>query len=188
MSSATPEERLERGSVPVARLKGLEREPPPLPAPLTPLLGRDVEVAAVCALLSKEHPRLVTLTGPGGVGKTRLAMQTAEEAGDEFSDGVAFIALAPVRDPEAVVLAISEQLGVRGAGDRPLVERLQSYLRDKHFLLVLDNFEQVLSAAPMVAELLTGCRSLKVLVTSRARLGVSGEHVFPVPPLSVPMR
>jgi predicted ATPase/DNA-binding CsgD family transcriptional regulator len=188
MSSATPEERLDRRSVSLARLQGWEREPAPLPAPLTPLLCRDAEVAAICSLLRREHPRLVTLTGPGGVGKTRLAIQAAEEISDEFGDGVAFVALAPLRDLEAVVLAIAEQLAVRGTGDYSVMERLRAYLQVKHCLLVLDNFEQVLSAAPMVAELLTRCRRLRILVTSRARLGVSGEHVFPVPPLGVPDR
>src|SRR5262249_56782837 len=113
-------------------------------APLRPLLGRDAEVAAVCALLRREHPRLLTLTGPGGVGKTRLALRVAEEVVDDFGDGVVYVPLAPVRSAEAVISMIGGQFGVREAGDRPLVDRLRAFLRDQALLLVLDNFEHVM--------------------------------------------
>ncbi|MEA2530219.1 MAG: hypothetical protein QOG89_1863 [Thermomicrobiales bacterium] len=188
MATSTPDERLDPGPVPVTALRWRERDPVQLPAALTPLLGREAEVAAVRDLLRREHPRLLTLTGPGGVGKTRLALRAAEELVDDFGDGVVFVALAPVRTAEAVVSAIAEQLGVREAGDRPLIDRLRTYLQGQALLLVLDNFEHVMSATPAVVDLLTGCRGLKILVTSRTRLRISGEHIFPVPPLEVPDR
>src|SRR4051812_36157411 len=139
MTTAIPDDRPDRGPVPVAPLPWRARQPASLPVPLTPLLGRDGEVAAVCALLHGDYPRLVTLTGPGGVGKTRLALHVAETEINNFSDGVIFVALAFVRSPEAVVPAIAEQLGVRGTGDGPLADRLRAFLQDKTLLLVLDN-------------------------------------------------
>jgi predicted ATPase/DNA-binding CsgD family transcriptional regulator len=188
MSNAIPNGRRERAPVPVTALRWREREPTPLPAPLTPLLGRDGEVAAVYDLLRAEHPRLLTLTGPGGVGKTRLALQVAEELAGDFADGVVFAALAPLREPDAVISTIAGQLGVREAGDRPLIEQVRATLQRQELLLVLDNFEHLLSATAAVAELLTGCPLLKVLVTSRTRLRISGEQSFPVSPLRVPER
>jgi len=157
-----------------------------LPAPLTSCVGRQREVAAVCGLLGGTDVRLLTLTGPGGVGKTRLALVAATEAGPGFADGVAFVALAAIRDPALVSSAIARSLGVRAAPDRPLVDALKAHLYPLELLLILDNFEQVLEAAPLVVDLLVACPQLTVVVTSRVYLRVSGERAFVVPPLALP--
>jgi predicted ATPase/DNA-binding CsgD family transcriptional regulator len=161
---------------------------PGLPIQRSALIGRVRELAEVERLLLRDDVGLVTLTGPGGGGKTRLALAAATGIVDQFADGASFVALAPIADADLVVNAICETLGVRESGGRPLIVRLTEYLRDREHLLVLDNFEQVLSAAPRVVELLAACPRLKVLVTSRALLHVSGEYDLPVPPLSVPER
>ena len=157
-----------------------------LPAQLTPLIGRKQEVAAVCALLRRPEVRLVTLVGTGGVGKTRLGLQVGTDLLDEFADGVCFVQLAPLSDPDLVVPTIAQALGIQEAGERPLLDLLQAYVRDKQLLLLLDNFEQIAAAAPGLSELLSGCPQLKMLVTSRAVLHIRGEHEFPVPPLELP--
>lgn len=158
-----------------------------LSLPRSPLIGRDHEVATVQQLLLQDQVGLLTLTGPGGIGKTRLAMQVAANLLDHFVDGVYFVSLAPISEPNLVGAAIAQTLGVRETAGRSLQESLRAYLRDRQLLLVLDNFEQILAAAPLVSALLTACRRLKTLVTSRAPLHLYGEQEFPVPPLALPI-
>ncbi len=167
-------------------LKSLSHHPHNLPVQPTPFLGREQEVASVCALLRRPEVRLVTLTGPGGIGKTRLALQVAAELADQFADGVFLVALTPVSDPEQVVPTITQTLGISEAGGQPPLVLLKTALKDKHLLLLLDNFEQVVDAAVVVAELLAACPKLKVLVTSRVVLHVQAERELAVLPLSVP--
>lgn len=157
-----------------------------LPAPLTPLVGREREIAAVCTLLRHPEIRLVTLIGTGGIGKTRLAVHVATEVLADFPDGVFFVSLAPLSDPTLVLSTIAQVLDVKESGARPLPDLLTADLREKHLLLCLDNFEHLLPAAPQLTDLLSACPHLTVLVTSRAVLHVQGEHLFPVPPLAVP--
>jgi predicted ATPase/DNA-binding CsgD family transcriptional regulator len=171
---------------PMAKSVKARRSFPNLPVPLTALIGREQEQTALCRLLGQPQVRLVTLTGTGGVGKTRLALQAAVELREDFANGVCFVPLAPVRDPEGVLATIAQSLGLWEATDLPLEEQVQGYLQEKHLLLLLDNFEQVIAAAPHLARLLTSCPLLRLLVTSRATLHLSGEREFAVAPLRVP--
>ncbi len=157
-----------------------------VPIPLTPLIGREREVAAVGDLLKRPEVRLVTLLGPGGVGKTHLGLQIASDLLDDFIDGVCFVPLASIRDPDLVVPAMAQELGLKEAEDEALLDLLKVYLRHRHLLLMLDNFEQVVPAAPRLSELLAACPRLTVLATSRAVLHIRGEREFPVSPLALP--
>jgi predicted ATPase len=164
-------------------LMSLDASPNNLPVQSTSFIGRTKEVAEVKQLLSEG--RLVTLTGPGGTGKTRLALQVASETLDRFHS-VFLVPLSPITDPGLVASTIAQTLGVQEAAGRSIVDSLKEYLQTKSLLLVLDNFEQVISAAPLVSELLAVCPELKILVTSREGLRVSGEGEYPVPPLALP--
>jgi len=157
----------------------------PLPSPLSSFVGREAEVARVVALLRDPAVRLLTLTGPGGVGKTRLALRAAEEVAADFANGAAFVPLASVSDAGLVLPAVARALGVRPAGGRPLAQQLGAVLAARR-LVLLDNLEQVLDAAPLLAKLLAACPGLSLLATSREPLHLSGEHEFPVPPLRLP--
>jgi len=161
---------------------------PGLSAPLTPLVGREREVAAVTDLLRRDDVRLLTLAGPPGVGKTRLALAAVEAARDAFPDGVAFVPLDDVRAPGLVAATLARALGVDQdeGGAAPLPGAVAGHLRDKRLLLLLDNFEQVAAAAPLVVDLCAACPGVVALVTSRTALCVRGEQTFPVPPLALP--
>ncbi|MEJ7762407.1 MAG: AAA family ATPase, partial [Thermomicrobiales bacterium] len=156
-----------------------------MPDPLTTLVGRDWEATEVGACLARPDVRLVTLTGPGGVGKTRLALRVATECEGLFEEGVCFVGLAQTTDPDHVLLAVARTLEIRCLGGERLVDLLASALDGRRLLLVLDNLEQVRGAAPRLVELLVACSGLKILATSREVLHVSGEHRYPVPPLSL---
>jgi predicted ATPase/class 3 adenylate cyclase len=157
-----------------------------LPLQPTPLIGREREVGEVCERLGQEEVRLLTLTGPGGTGKTRLALQAAADLLEDFEEGVFFVSFAAVADPDLFFKEIAGALGLRESGDVPFEDLLKEYLGRRELLLVLDNFEQILSAVPVVGELLSAAPRLKVLATSRIPLGIYGEHEYAVPPLSVP--
>jgi predicted ATPase/DNA-binding XRE family transcriptional regulator len=178
--------RAETGSAEQRVAAQMFRPPANLPLPPTPLIGREGEVAAVRRRLGRESVRLLTLLGPPGIGKTRLALQVAAELRDDFQDGTYFVDLAPISDPDLVGPAIAGTLGLRPAGARSLLPQLLAYLQDKQLLLLLDNFEQLVAAASMVASLLAASPWLKVLATSRVALRVRGERQFTVPPLALP--
>jgi predicted ATPase/DNA-binding XRE family transcriptional regulator len=158
---------------------------PPLPVPLTTILGRDDDIEAAVAIL-RAGTRLLTITGTGGVGKTRLALQIATAAAGDYPDGAVMIPLAAVTDPALVASAIVQELGAARASGAPSEETLTQFLEDREALLVLDNFEQVVGAAPMVSDLLRSCPGLTLIVTSRVALHIEGEHEFPLAPLAVP--
>jgi predicted ATPase/class 3 adenylate cyclase len=166
------------------RPKSLDVSPNNLPVQLTSFIGRSKEKDEVTQLLSKE--RLLTLTGPSGSGKTRLALQAAAELIEHFKDGVFFVALAPITEPGLVASTIAQSLGTIESSGRTIMESIKDHLRNKSLLLLLDNFEQVISAAPLVADLLGASSELKILITSREGLRIRGESEYPVPPLALP--
>jgi predicted ATPase/class 3 adenylate cyclase len=165
-------------------LRSMDSRPNNLQPQMTSFVGREREEGEVRDLLAQA--RLLTLTGPGGTGKTRLSLQVAADLLPEFADGVFFVPLSTVSDPALVPSAIAHALGVQEAGERPVLDLLKQHLESKEMLLVLDNFEQIVDAAPIVSDLLTSARGIKVLVTSREVLHLSGEQEYPVPPLALP--
>ncbi len=167
-------------------LRTLEQHPTNLPAQPTPFIGRVAELERVEGLLRDEAPRLLTLTGPGGVGKTRLALQAAADVIDEFPDGVYLVELAPLTDAGLVPPAIAAALGVREDGSQPLQETIAAALEGKRLLLLFDNAEHLPDAAPIAGDLLARCPRLTILATSRAPLRLRAEREFPVPPLALP--
>src|SRR5215211_4500316 len=167
-------------------LRTLDVHPNNLPMQPTPLVGREREVREVAERVRSEEARLLTLTGPGGTGKTRLGLQIAADLLEEFSDGAFFVALATITEPALVASTIARSLTVKESAEQSLIESLKNYLRDKHLLLVLDNFEQVLEGSSLVESLLGACPKLKVLATSRIPLKLYGEQEYLVPPLSLP--
>lgn len=166
----------------------LDNRPNNLPPQLTSLIGRERVVQEITERLVDGGVHLVTLTGPGGVGKTRLSLQVGTEALDNFPDGVWFVPLEEATDAEAIVVSLARVLGVREIGGQPLLDTLIEYLRHKRLLLILDNFEQVAHAAPLISRLLTSAPDITALVSSRTRLGVQGEYETVVSPLAVPDR
>lgn len=167
-------------------LRTLDPRPTNLPAELTPFVGREDEVRAVSGLLRRAQTRLVTLTGPGGIGKSRLSLQVAASLQDEYEDGVFFVPLAAIHNPALIPPAIAQAVGAPVSQDNAPIEPLIAHLRSRQLLLILDNFEQLVDAAPMINELLRGAPSLKIVVTSREALLIYGEHIYPVMPLTLP--
>lgn len=159
-----------------------------LPIPLTPLVGREADVMNVERLVLHTNVRLVSLTGAGGIGKTRLGLEVAHAVLEHFPDGLYFVDLTPITDSSLVAATIASTIGLHETGGQSLLEALKYFLREKHLLLFLDNFEQVISAASIVADLLVACARFKVLVTSREPLHVRGEKQYPVGPLMLPER
>ena len=170
---SAPERIYQSGEGEFPPLKSLYRTN--LPVPTTPFFGRERELREVAGLIAQEDVRLVTLTGPGGAGKTRLALQVAAEASDEYPDGVYWVPLASLRDPELALTEVASALGAKG----PVAE----HIADRRLLLLLDNFEHLAEGSPLLAGLLAVCRNLKVLVTSRELLAIAAERAYPVPPL-----
>ncbi|HLI06567.1 MAG TPA: protein kinase [Ktedonobacteraceae bacterium] len=157
-----------------------------VPTILTSLVGRERDVAAICALLKMPATRLVTLLGTGGIGKTRLSLQVAIEMRQHFVDGVCFVSLSAISDPELLMSTIAQELGIQDSRTLPIVEQVKNFLRKRHLLLLLDNFEQLVTATPLIEDLLASCPRLTILVTSRIVLHARGEQEFPVVPLALP--
>lgn len=157
-----------------------------LPTPLTPLIGRTEELVAIERCMQRSTTRMLTLTGPPGIGKTRMAIQITHDLAGSFRDGVVFVALATIRDPDMVLPTIAQTLGITEGGSFAILPQLQKFLANKQMLLTLDNIEQVIAAAPALAELLTAAPDVKLMITSRVVLRIYGEHVWVVSPLSLP--
>ena len=167
-------------------LRTLNPSPTNLPSELTSFVGRENALRSITALLRQPGVRLVTLTGPGGIGKSRLGLQVAASMRDEYENGVFFVPLASLQEPALIPSTIAQLLGVQENPDRLPIEQLIAYLRSRQLLLLLDNFEHLVDAAPLVNELLRGAPSVKILVTSREALSIYGEHLYPVRPLPLP--
>jgi len=167
-------------------ITSLNQLPNNLPSQPTVFIGRETEMSEINTLLLTEAVRMLTLIGPGGTGKTRLALQSSAEVIDHFVDGTYFVDLAPIRDPKSVLASIARTIGISESSNGSLHEDLKAQLHEKTMLLLLDNFEQAISAAVQVAELMQYCPRLKLLITSREALHVRGEHLYPVPPLGLP--
>jgi len=174
-ASARPERAA--AALPVSSSHGLPLSP-------TVLIGREQERTRALALIQRSQVRLLTITGPSGVGKTRLALQIAQDLSEDLPDGASFVALAPVRDAALVPEVLGQTLRLREQVDAPMAEQIRAFLQQKHLLLVLDNFEHLLEAVSFVADLLASCPRLHLLVTSRTPLRLRAEHVFPLPPLA----
>lgn len=157
-----------------------------VPTILTSLVGREQDVAVICALLQAPTTRLLTLLGTGGIGKTRLSLQVAAQMRQHFVDGVCFVPLAAVSDPELLMPTIAQELGIQDSTTLPMLEQVKNFLRKRHFLLLLDNFEQLVATAPLIEDLLKSCPRLTILATSRIVLHVRGEQEFQVAPLALP--
>lgn len=168
-------------------LRTLDLHPNNLPVQSAPLIGRERVIQEVSDLLARDDVRLVTLTGPGGIGKTRLALQVAAEMVGAYPEGVYAVELAPISDPGLVASEIAQTVSVMPRSDRPLLDSLIERLKNRRLLLLLDNFEQILAAASVVDSLLRSCPTLTIIVTSRAPLQIRSEHEFPVPPLTLPV-
>lgn len=157
-----------------------------LPITFTSMIGREQEIATICTTLLLPDVRLLTLVGPGGIGKTRLVLQTAIQLRERFTDGVCFLALASFTDPQLLIPTLAQELHIREVGEQPLFEQVKFALRDRHLLLLLDNFEHMMINVSIIEELLVSCPLLKVIVTSREVLRLAAEHLYPVPSLSLP--
>jgi predicted ATPase/DNA-binding SARP family transcriptional activator len=157
-----------------------------IPSPITPLIGRERETGAIASLLNDPAVRLVTLTGVGGIGKTRVALQVADSMRERFADGVWFVDLASINVPELVPPTVARTLDLRHDHTQPALDAVKAFIADKRLLMVLDNFEQVRDAAPDIAELLTSSPGLQLMATSRAPLRIRGEREYPIPPLALP--